>query len=264
MRGTEIVDVGCGPGRVSKQLSKLLKKNNLITITGIDIDTDFLAYSKSHSGSNITFKKANIISYEHGIPVDVFFSIGVHHHIEKGWQMSQYLSNLHTQLADDGVYIISDEFIPDYTDENERDYSLAIWYSHVISHAIKNGFDYLALEEAHIFLDDLLEGRIEQLYKNEDQIQIVLASVSEISNATIEANKDHQKTAINKLLSTLEATFDSKFSTSKTSLTRRDYKVCDKVFRNEMKQAGFIVQSQKSFGDIEKTGGMSVYMLKKE
>ena len=43
---------------------------------------------------------------------------------------------------------MSDEFIPEYENEDERNIKLTIWYAHVIANAIKQNYQYLAQEEA--------------------------------------------------------------------------------------------------------------------
>ena len=86
------------------------------------------------------------------------------------------------------MYIVGDEFIPDYQNEQERALKLVVWYSHIINNAIKKNYTFLAQEEAKTLLDDLQEGDVNIGYKNQAQIDFTLAKVSEIDIAAMQNN----------------------------------------------------------------------------
>ena len=134
----EVVELGCGPARLSQILAKIEK----INLTCIDIDTNFLAYAQKIAPQQ-NFVMASAQEYVHNKPVDIFVSQGMHHHIPKGEQTQKYLKNVIQQLDSDGIYIIGDEFLPDYRNERERQINAIVWYSHIIGNALNKGYEYL-------------------------------------------------------------------------------------------------------------------------
>jgi 2-polyprenyl-3-methyl-5-hydroxy-6-metoxy-1,4-benzoquinol methylase len=258
----EIVELGCGPGRLLQQSAML---TNYCNITAVDNDEDFVNYTKQ----NITHPNINIIlddikTYQHPKPVTHFYSQGVHHHIPKEQQNYTYLKNVADQLISGGYYILSDEFIPYYSNEHERSICLVIWYSHIIYHAVRAGYHYLAQEEAKTFLDDLFEGQTVEGYKTENQIQLVLTTCGEINKAA-EINIEQAKYLADSLIDEISQ-LSTKSPSGKTAvdLSRGDYKICDEILRQEIEPLGFSVEAIKRFGPIYDIGGMYVYLLRKD
>lgn len=258
----EVVELGCGPGRTLELLATIPH----IKLSAIDIDDVFLNYCrKLISNSAVTIRHADLVTYQHPTPVDFFYSQGVHHHISKGQKTKDYLTNIFSQLKPGGYYILSDEFIPDYTDEHDRNLKLVVWYSHIISNAQKNGFNYLAQEEAKILLDDLQEGRaLDFGYKSENQIKAVVAQANAIDKAAIENNLAQAYHLTKTLLSGLVSSNSQTPSGDQTlDLSRKDYKISDQAFKAEIKNIGFIVEQQIFVGLSETIGGMVIYILQK-
>ena len=260
----EIVELGCGPARALAQLAQLNLKSN---ITGVDVDEKFLEFAKNvldDKKQKITLIKDNIVIYQHEKPIDICFSIGVHHHIAKGKKVNSYLENIYKQLKKDGVYIVVDEFIPHYSTEAEREIRLAIWYSHVISHALKYGYMYLADEEARIFLDDILEGKTEKLYKNKTQVEYILSKAPAINKLILDDDLDNSFILAKEMLSFIFDNFDTSPSSNTTlDLSREDYKICFDVFKSEYEKVGFKLKEKQIFGNLDSIGAMAVYVLSK-
>lgn len=257
----EVVELGCGPGRVLFSVSQLKG----INLTGLDVDQEFIEYSKKLvKGTPTQFVLNTAEDYRHLKPVDIFYSQGFHHHISKGKKTTKYLKNIYNQLKVGGLYIISDEFVPDYASESEREIRLVIWYSHVIAHALRHNYNYLAQEEAKTLLDDLYEGRTGKYIKSPAQIQFVLSRVSEIDEkARTEELQSAEKLAENFLKELTNCYNIIPYDDNTIDLSRGDYKICDRVLRDEVTEVGFIVEEVRSFGPIKTIGGMSVYLLKK-
>ena len=260
----QVVELGCGPARVASFIAEIRN----IDLTAVDIDPVFCEYARKIANQNklaLNVICSDIASYKHPQPVDIFYSQGFHHHVSKGKETKKYLSNIYNQLTDDGCYILSDEFVPEYTDANDRDIKLVIWYSHIIGHALSNNFKFLAVEEAKTLLDDLQEGHETHGLKSQEQLDLVLAYSKKI-NTEAKANNISQAEIYSKdFLKDLNKLFNLRPDQSDPSmnLSRRDYKICDKVLRTEAEQSGFIVDEVKSFGPIKNIGGMSVYILRK-
>ncbi|MBE9168644.1 hypothetical protein IQ238_14400 [Pleurocapsales cyanobacterium LEGE 06147] len=181
-----------------------------------------------------------------------------------GKTLEQYLSSVHEQLSDKGCYIVSDEFLADYETEEERKIRTTIWHAHIISHAQKKNHSYLAIEEAKILLDDLYEEDTEHFIKSPAQIELVLKSVKEIDDFAKVKNMSLAEMRARQFLDRLKELSNKEAQGDPTlDLSRGDYKICDRVFRNEVENAGFSVESVQSVGPIEYIGAISIYVLRK-
>lgn len=257
----EVVEVGCGPGRILPLLAEI--KN--INLTGIDHDPAFVKYAGQITANLLLeVKTADIEKYTHGKLVDVFCSMGVHHHISKGERTTEYLKNLFNQLKSGGYYILGDEFLPNYTNETEREIRLVIWYSHIIADAIKHNYNYLAAEEAKTLLDDLEAGRHSDAIKTNEQIEFVLSHATTIDIVARNNNMELAELFATEFLQRLSQMYNINIQGEKAlDLSRGDYKICDAILRKEAAQAGFLVEDLQSIGPIQNIGAMCVYTLKK-
>lgn len=264
MQTAEVVELGCGPGRLLPLMAKLTD----IRLTTVDLDPEFLAYAAKQAAQlsmSVNIVQSDVTSYQHDKPVDIFYSQGMHHHIEKGQPTRQYLQGVCNQLKQGGYYIISDEFLPEYLNEADREIKAIIWYAHVIEHAITHNFVYLAQEEAKTLIDDLFEGHPEiACYKTKAQLDLVLNAVKQINSAAINKDFETAEKLAKQLFDQLTQTQSAQASGDKTmDLSRQDYKICDRIFQKEIENSAFVISEQKFFGLSDKIGGMIVYILKK-
>ena len=258
---TEVVEVGCGPARIIEKMGAI----EGIHLTGVDHDPQFLAYAqKIIKDTRIKLVLTEMADYQHGKPVDVFYSQGTHHHILKGKATEAYLQNVYDQLKAGGAYIIGDEFLPEYTDENDRHLKAVIWYSHIIANGKKQGYGYLAQEEAKTLLDDLNEGTGGEGIKSPEQIALVLNSVEAINDAAMSDDLPKANQLAVAFLAALRAAGPAvKQSDPTMDLSRGDYKICESALKREMEPLGFVIEKSKAVGPIEKVGAMVVYKLRK-
>lgn len=256
----EVIELGCGPARVLQHL----QNTGNINTTGIDIDDNFIEYGKTIiTDPNITIKRSDVITYQHDKAVDIFFSEGFHHHLPKGEETVNYLKNIYNQLKPGGYCVIGDEFIPEYSNDYERDIRLIIWYCHIIANGQKRGYNKLAYEEAKTLLDDLNEGWEEKNIKSDLQIDLVLAKSKDINNAAVENIKKGEELA-ESLLKEIKSHLNYELSNIENmDISRGDYKISDSIFRRELGQVGFKYVKSKSFGPIETIGAMVVYIFQK-
>jgi SAM-dependent methyltransferase len=257
----EVVELGSGPGRILPLLRESLPNAH---ISAVEADRTFADYAQSIMGNSVDFIFGDVEHYQHPRLVDAFCSQGFHHHVAKGKKTKNYLKNIYNQLRPGGIYVLSDEFLPDYSSEEDREQKVIVWYSHIIAHAILHAHDYLAQEEAKTLLDDLYEGRNSLHVKNMAQINHVLAAAPLIDLAARNANLDELNNLVKSLILDLEKNHNLESMGDVTvDLSRHDYKICNKVLESEVKEAGFTVESVKSFGPISDIGAMVVYILRK-
>ncbi len=256
----EVVELGCGPARIIG----LVRQTKEINLTGVDIDKEFIEYAKNKlKGKQVEIVNSDICTYKHAKPVDIFYSQGFHHHMPKGEVTNSYLKNVYSQLKPGGIYIIGDEFVPEYVSSEDREKKLVVWYSHIIANALSHNYTYLAEEEAKTLLDDLYEGRVDVIIKNTKQIDFVLSRVSAIDNAARASDIKSVDKLVKEFLSGLEYFYEGSDTAKEIVLSRGDYKVCDSVLRKEIEEVGFKVLNSKSFGPISNIGAMVVYVLEK-
>ncbi len=259
----EVIELGCGPARILTLIGQV--KN--INLTGVDYDEDFIQYASRKIKEQclpIKVISDDVTNYVHPFPVDVFYSEGFHHHVKKGIPLKSYLENIYNQLKNGGVYIIGDEYLPEYSNNLERRIKAVIWYSHIISNGLNSGFNYLAQEEVKTLLDDLNENHNEEAVKSKEQIGLIIENVNLIEDAA--KTKDFQMA--NKLASRLLDKIDELYNTksigdNSIDLSRGDYKISDSIFRNEVENIGFRVELVKRFGPAYDVGGVFVYLLRK-
>jgi trans-aconitate methyltransferase len=258
-----VVELGCGPGRILPLIRKTIPDAHL---SAIEADEDFAQYAKSLViDANINIIMSDVASYKFENPVNVFYSQGFHHHVSKATKTKQYLQNIYNNLVKNGIYILSDEFLPEYNDEQQREVKAIIWYSHIIAHALLHGYDYLAQEEAKTLLDDIYEGRSSHGLKNKAQIDFVLSQVTTIDTYARKQEIDLLNKAIEYFQENLEKHHNLKAAGDLTvDLSRHDYKICESVLKKEVEDVGFNIEKSKSFGPIKDIGAMSVYILRKQ
>jgi SAM-dependent methyltransferase len=258
---TEIVELGCGPGRVLSLVSEI----EGINLTGVEPDQQFGDYAKEIiKKPNVQIITASAEQYQHPKKVDIFYSQGVHHHVAKGIPTHNYLKNVFNSLKDNGYYILSDEFLAHYSDPVDRERKDVIWHAHIIADAIKNNFSYLAQEEAKTLLDDLFEGRACQQIKSRDQIHFVLSKVEMIDEAAQKGKGELANQLAQEFLEGLEAYHNLSLQGDVTvDLSRGDYKICEHILKQELEEASFKIEAVRSVGPIETSGALSIYILRK-
>ena len=258
----EIVEIGCGPVRITP----LFLQTPNINLTAVDYDLDFINHAKKilePYNSRVTVINADVSTYVHPNPVDVFYSQGFHHHVQKGKVTEKYLKNIYNQLKENGAYVIGDENPADYSNPEDRLIKLIVWYSHIISNAKRSGFNYLAQEEAKTLLDDLYENYDEEAVKSNEQIDLVLSWVDKIDEASSEKIFKATFLAENLLEILRKKRNIKEVGDTTVDLSRGDYKISDSEFRKEVEGIGFKVEKVERIGPAKAVGGLYVYLLRK-
>lgn len=176
-----ICEIGAGTGALTELIVQI-KNINLIIIE-VDINFYKILVEKFKKYKNVTVVNINIIDYNFEENIDIFFSMGVHHHISKGQQTLDYLKYIKSNLREGGIYLLADEFIPTYNNEKERTLNLILWFSHIIESARLQGYDRLAIEEARTLYYDILG--IEDYKTSLQELDIELSKTNLIRRKTI-------------------------------------------------------------------------------
>lgn len=256
---TQIVEIGPGPIRLTPSLAQI--PNSIVT--AIDHDQGWITIAQKivqEQNLNINFVCADIETYQHQSKIDVAVSQGSHHHIPKGESTTRYLANIRKQLSPGGIFVISDEMIPNYNSENERRVRLCIWYAHIIQHAMQCRYEDLAIAEMETLLDDLFEGTGQRANKTEEQITLLRNSIPFLANSAKYGFLKQAEILSEELLRGIQDT-QAKQSGEEAPLSRGDYKICFAEFEKEVSAAGFRIRDVKTIGPIETIGGFGIYTL---
>ena len=272
---SKVLDLGCGPARLTTSIAGENQNHEFI---GIDSSPEFLNNAILHRGNitgnntflvldhfeDIAMSTGSNIVLNPDNPFQVIFMQGVWHHIH-GETRHTWLEKIKTLLADDGILIIGDEYIPDYEDEGERKLFLVRFYAHIIGEAIRGGFSVLAEEEAKNLVDDVTAGGEGAGMMDGLLLSTIFKHSTEINN-TMFHNINHMAglTKSERLLSIiLGETRLLEKEGSRDSFYRGDFKVSMTENIKEMESFGFSLKEKFTFGPTNHIGGMGVIVFNK-
>ena len=133
-----ILDLGCGPGRITHRLGSSYSYK-----VGLDISPEFIDYAwtkrTNEADPFISFQQADFCSDEEIKLLsgkilkefDVIVMQGVMHHVH-GKDRDIWLKKCHSLLKPNGILVVGDEFIKDYNSDPERIFNVCQFYMHII------------------------------------------------------------------------------------------------------------------------------------
>jgi SAM-dependent methyltransferase len=258
----EILDIGCGPGCITPLVYQRIPNAKLY---GLDTDQGFIDYAKAaYQDLPIQWIHCDINTYKHHPYIDLAYSQGFHHHRTQDVSLEATFRSVFNLMKKRGYYIVGDEFIPDFINNEEREVNLILLHSHIIAYALKYNFEALAQEEAQTLLDDIYGGREHPPSKNKAQIDRVLKVAPLLNSLIQEDNLTPTKKRAKAFLEELETLqTDSPSEDSRLSLSRTTFKVSQAQFVAAAEKAGLFVKEFKPFGPPSEIGCIGVYTLRK-
>ncbi len=132
-KNSKVIDLMCGPGYL---LGRIKEKREDLNLLGIDVDKEYIKYAQSKYPS-IKFEDADILTWDPGESFDVVLCTGALHHItyKKQEGVIRKLSRL---TGESGFCLLSDCYIDDYTNEEERKLGAAKLGYYYLKETIKN------------------------------------------------------------------------------------------------------------------------------
>lgn len=266
-----ILDLGCGPGRITMNLGL---PNSYVM--GVDIAPDFIKYAlnqlyRKGSPPFINYQYLDFTSDEPIVmgrksiePVfDVIVMQGVMHHVH-GDDRAKFIQKCHKIMKPDGILIIGDEFIRDYRDEDDRKQHVCAFYAHIIAEALKGGFRTLAEEEAKNLIDDVLTGEEGAGHMNEELKAHIFGKAQNINKTFYTGHRVFMKDSTLKLIDHIRRE-TSKIVTQNQSenFNRGDLKISTEKFISELESFDFKMKETFRFGPVEELGGMAVIVFTK-
>lgn len=270
----KILDLGCGPGRLTFSIAE-----NNCHVIGLDISESFISHANEIYWKNeirkgtVEFQQRNFAGYglkgdDNHKTLDIVFMQGVMHHIH-GEDRSKFLNRIHEYLKPDGILIIGDEFIADYESDDERILNVAKFYLHIVDEARKGGFNELAEEEAKNLIDDCFSGTkfaglatektLETVYQYAKSINEQFYSHGSVAGLNFEANNQ-----IHNMFNYIKLTVEHLTSSASKNFNRGDYKVSINVFAEELSLYHFKLEEKYEIGPVKQLGGMGVLVFTKQ
>jgi SAM-dependent methyltransferase len=109
-RPVRLLEIGCASGITSKRLAERLP---YASITAHEEYAPFARLARERLEGTRVELCAGPIDDLHG-PFDVILSAGAHHHLP-----SSYLNQVRALVRDDGIFVLADEFCPEYCSEEQ-------------------------------------------------------------------------------------------------------------------------------------------------
>lgn len=258
-----ILDLGCGPGRLTFKISEILPTAKIL---GIDISESFISYAqkKVTQPEHVAFRcedftKGNAI-FSPGF--DVILMQGVMHHVHDD-DRAKFLQRSFELLKPDGILIIGDEFIKNYNFEIERKLNVCKFYLHIIDEARKGGFDELAEEEAKNLIDDVLSGEETAGVGNKELFNVIYEK-AELANKGFYAGAHEELDELTEaLIDYLRKITKAISLLNSSNFNRGDYKTSTEKFADELQKYNFVLEEKYEIGPVDVLGGMGVLVFMK-
>lgn len=131
-----VLDLMCGPGYLLQKIKELRPD---LKLTGVDMEPQFMDFArKKYKG--IYFVTADTSNWDTNETYNLILVTGGVHHLPYEKQES-FISKVSKLLHPDGLAIIADPYINDYTNEEERKIGAAkLGYEYLVA-SMKNGAD---------------------------------------------------------------------------------------------------------------------------
>lgn len=191
------------------------------------------------------------------------------HHIH-GDDRKNWLERCYSILKDDGILVISDEFIRDYQNEEERMLYVAEFYCHIIAEALSGGFMDLAIEEAKNMIDDCFSNSEYAGFATDETMDRINYYAMQINRNFYNYGKitqqDGNHTLTYKLFDKIKETISAGNFKPQENFNRGDYKVSIPKFERELEEYGFVIKNRERYtiGPVDQLGGMGVLVFKKK
>jgi|SRR3989344_3849368 len=138
--GANVLEFGAGTGLFTMEIVKIPK----LRIDTVEIDKVCFKYlQRKFRDQKINLIHGDAVTYHKDNFYDATVSCFAHDHI-KFDQRFDYAKNIARNLKDKGVYIVSHEIIPKFSNEEERFRALRTFQGYIVWRAIQDGHEAVA------------------------------------------------------------------------------------------------------------------------
>ncbi|MEK7146180.1 MAG: class I SAM-dependent methyltransferase [Patescibacteria group bacterium] len=270
LRGSEkkefrVLDLGCGPGRITQSIAgKLLpvarQMGVNLEVVGLDISEKFISYAcKNKSGEAILYEVADFLAREFTDKYDVVLMQGVFHHVPL-LDRQAWLEKCRDILSEEGVVVIGDEFIPDYSSDKERVLKVAAFYAYIVGYALQSKNKPLAKIESMNMVDDVCAGLPGAGHSNAELISFIQDTSQRIYDCIHREGVEgvQFKSLVSALSKRIQRIAASLAAADPHDHSRGDYKISILRQVEELERVGMKLKEQKVYGPQRSVGGMGV------
>jgi SAM-dependent methyltransferase len=257
----DILDLGCGPGRLTRRAALEFSTANVV---GLDISDGFIKSAKEKFSHNLVkYEISDFLEYDSSQLFDVIFMQGSFHHIELE-KRQEWVDKIKKYLHQGGRIIIGDEYIPDYAEDSERVINVAGLYCYVIAYAVRNNHKSLAAIECMNLIDDVCHGKTGAGHSNSDLLAEIKSRATIVNQIAYTDGVKSVKyiTQIQNLVNYINDQSEKLVDQSENNY-RGDYKISIEKQIDIFKASGFEVETILKYGPTDWFGGMGVLSFKK-
>ncbi len=146
----KLLDIMCGPGYLLGCMAVLHRDLKLV---GVDIDERYVDYGRA-TYQGISFEQGDVLNWQSEEPFDTVLCTGALHHVPYE-QQETAIANMAKLLKPDGVLILSDAYVNDYQNEQQRQAAAA-----------KLGYEYLVATIGNGAPEKIVEWTIDILHND--------------------------------------------------------------------------------------------------
>lgn len=269
-REFKVLDLGCGPGRITKLIAEVLvpiarKREIHLSVIGFDISEGFISFAREHkSGESISYILDDFLTYNFTEHFDVVLMQGLFHHVPLDTRQ-RWIEKCRDIVDTEGVIIIGDEFIPDYSSGEERILKVAGLYSYVVAYALQNGHTSLAEIESMNMVDDICAGSSGAGHSNKELITFIQNTSLDVYACIYEKgafSKEYEE-LLKKLVERIQHDAAELAANDANDHNRGDYKISVEKQVEELAKIGLRLERRQTYGPIQWLGGMGVLTFKK-
>ncbi len=149
----EVLDLLCGTGNL---LGRLAEIRSDVSYTGIDLEDEYILFARK-SYPTLSFETADVLTWSTDKKFDAVVVTGGLHHIPYE-QQDIFIAKLATLLKDDGLALVADPYIDDYSTEIERKISAAkLGYEYLVATIANGATDDVTKATADLIANDVLK-----------------------------------------------------------------------------------------------------------
>lgn len=265
-----VLELGCGPGRLTKLMGDELlesaeKKGVSLSVVGLDISKGFISFAESERVNKaISYILGDFLTHPFEDQYDVIVAQGLFHHVSQSVQ-PDWFKRVHSLLNEKGIFIISDEYIPDYSSAEDRTLKTAGLYAYVVGYALQTGHESLAELESMNMVDDVCAGLPGAGHSNKEFVKGIEEKSREIFACLYEKGiSSPNYTALLKNLVEYVQTESAKIAENDTeNHDRFDFKTSIQKEIENVEKVDFSFLKKQVYGPVDWIFGMAVLVFKK-
>lgn len=259
-----ILDLGCGPGRLTKYIADELtpdaaRRGVMLSITGLDVSKGFLEYARAHRAHPaVEYTERDFMSYAPAQSFDAIVMQGLFHHIRPTERAAWVLQCLKVRTKT-GLIIVGDEFVPPYAIDAERVLNVAGLYAYVIAYALRGGHTSLAKIESMNLVDDVCAGLPGAGHSDDALLAHIQSASKEIYELayTHGVEDSKYKELVSALVAKVQHDAGALAQASGANHDRGDYKISIEKQKEYFTQHGLSAVYEQVYGPVPWLGGMA-------